>query len=150
MAECRICQGDAADGELVAPCACRGSMRYVHYHCLHDWCVSQQNFVKCKECTQEYFGDAFLRLSQFRADQLVCGPDATNEQQLAHAAAKNNLAHALRDADKAEAQGDVAGTRSLLEKAVEELLEAVRVESSLRSSQAVAKWSSRPRAVQCL
>ena len=33
--ECRICK--AEEGELVAPCACKGSMKWVHEVCLVSW-----------------------------------------------------------------------------------------------------------------
>lgn len=34
---CRICFGGNEDGELIYPCACRGSMRYVHRSCIEEW-----------------------------------------------------------------------------------------------------------------
>lgn len=34
---CRICLGGTEDGELIQPCSCRGSMRWVHSRCLSTW-----------------------------------------------------------------------------------------------------------------
>ena len=34
---CRLCWGDEDDGPLVQPCACRGSAKYIHKHCLEKW-----------------------------------------------------------------------------------------------------------------
>ena len=31
---CRLCWGDEDDGPLVQPCACRGSVKLIHKHCL--------------------------------------------------------------------------------------------------------------------
>jgi|JI6StandDraft_1071083.scaffolds.fasta_scaffold03589_10 E3 ubiquitin-protein ligase DOA10 len=50
---CRICLDE--DGVFVAPCACSGSMRHVHYQCLEEWLlrsftpkVSYAEFKKSK------------------------------------------------------------------------------------------------------
>ena len=34
---CRLCFGDGTDGLLVQPCACRGSAKWIHKHCLEQW-----------------------------------------------------------------------------------------------------------------
>lgn len=37
---CRVCYDGADDtygGELLAPCQCKGTMRYVHQYCLWEW-----------------------------------------------------------------------------------------------------------------
>ena len=34
---CRVCFGDEDDGPLVQPCACRGSAKWIHEHCLEQW-----------------------------------------------------------------------------------------------------------------
>ena len=31
---CRLCWGGEDDGPLVQPCACRGSVKLIHKHCL--------------------------------------------------------------------------------------------------------------------
>ena len=33
--ECRICRD--TDGEMIVPCGCRGTQKYVHSHCLWEW-----------------------------------------------------------------------------------------------------------------
>ena len=35
--QCRICLAGVEDGELIQPCACQGSMRWVHASCLKLW-----------------------------------------------------------------------------------------------------------------
>ena len=36
--ECRICRdGDELREPLIAPCGCRGSIRYCHLGCLLEW-----------------------------------------------------------------------------------------------------------------
>jgi hypothetical protein len=34
---CRFCFGDARDGDLISPCACRGTQAHVHTGCLREW-----------------------------------------------------------------------------------------------------------------
>lgn len=34
---CRFCFGDAREGELVAPCRCRGTQAHIHRACLREW-----------------------------------------------------------------------------------------------------------------
>lgn len=47
---CRICcDGGSEEAPLVAPCICRGSMKYVHPRCLLDWLESSKN-NKCEIC----------------------------------------------------------------------------------------------------
>jgi hypothetical protein len=36
-AACRFCFGGASDGELISPCACRGTQAHVHVSCLREW-----------------------------------------------------------------------------------------------------------------
>ena len=40
---CRICYGDKSikDNPLLCPCACKGSMKYIHYLCLKNWLNSK-------------------------------------------------------------------------------------------------------------
>jgi len=42
-AQCRVClaEGDEVDNPLISPCACTGSMRYVHYMCQQRWLESR-------------------------------------------------------------------------------------------------------------
>lgn len=39
--ECWICYSGTDGGELVSPCKCRGSMRWVHRECLHTWITTR-------------------------------------------------------------------------------------------------------------
>jgi len=36
---CRIClqEGSLEDSDLIEPCSCKGSLRFVHQHCLAQW-----------------------------------------------------------------------------------------------------------------
>ncbi|CAL1161848.1 unnamed protein product [Cladocopium goreaui] len=55
-AECRLCLGQA-DDELIAPCRCAGSGRWVHRECLDTWRASGQNpraFTHCCACGFRY------------------------------------------------------------------------------------------------
>ena len=38
---------------MFSPCLCRGSMRYVHVHCLNEWrtmSVNSRSFYECDQC----------------------------------------------------------------------------------------------------
>ena len=55
MAQCRICLEDASLNELIAPCRCAGTSKYVHYTCLERWRASRPGaFSRCYECNFQY------------------------------------------------------------------------------------------------
>ena len=55
MAQCRICLEDASFNELIAPCMCNGTSKYVHNTCLSRWRVSTPRaFSRCYECNFRY------------------------------------------------------------------------------------------------
>jgi hypothetical protein len=50
--ECRICQEPADLANLIAPCNCAGSVRYVHPACLSAWrSMSVANLTHCNVCS---------------------------------------------------------------------------------------------------
>ena len=49
---CRICFGEGASEEFIAPCACRGSMQFVHADCLREWINRTQNSESRRTCEQ--------------------------------------------------------------------------------------------------
>jgi len=54
---CRICYMGPEAGKLISPCLCRGSIRYVHATCLHQWRNSAQTpnaFYECNMCKYRY------------------------------------------------------------------------------------------------
>eukprot|EP00474_Spongospora_subterranea_P006784 CRZ07242.1 hypothetical protein [Spongospora subterranea] len=67
---CRICLEDSAVSDLIQPCQCKGSIRYVHRRCLNEWrAVSQKrnSFFSCELCNASYyFSDQGRRRSHVR------------------------------------------------------------------------------------
>mmetsp|Transcript_4924 Transcript_4924/g.7418 ORF Transcript_4924/g.7418 Transcript_4924/m.7418 type:complete len:105 (+) Transcript_4924:57-371(+) len=70
MSECRLCLSEG--GEMIAPCKCTGSIKYVHYKCLQRWLQekNRQRFRQvlsnsnskgtglfCEICKFEYLGN---------------------------------------------------------------------------------------------
>ena len=54
---CRLCWGDEDDGPLVQPCACRGSGKWIHQHCLEQWrrtSPREDAAYRCGQCMDEY------------------------------------------------------------------------------------------------
>ena len=54
---CRVCFGDEDDGPLVQPCACRGSAKSIHKHCLERWRRTggrEDAAYRCGECMDHY------------------------------------------------------------------------------------------------
>ena len=54
---CRVCFCGEEAGPLIAPCRCRGSMRFVHASCLNEWRVASANpnsFQRCDQCGYRY------------------------------------------------------------------------------------------------
>ncbi|EGV61927.1 hypothetical protein CANTEDRAFT_125275 [Yamadazyma tenuis ATCC 10573] len=53
---CRICRGEHTDLEpLLHPCKCKGSIKYIHQHCLMEWLKhSNKSVKKCDICNTPY------------------------------------------------------------------------------------------------
>ena len=60
------CCGDEDDGQLVHPCDCRGSAKWIHEHCLEamqsagPWVAAAH---RCDQCMNEHFGALYDELS---------------------------------------------------------------------------------------
>ena len=55
--ECRFCFGDGSDGLLVQPCACCGTAKWIHQHCLEKWRrmgPREDAAHRCGQCLDEY------------------------------------------------------------------------------------------------
>lgn len=54
MVECRICF--ERDGQLIAPCQCTGTAKYVHRECLQKWrqIGPEEALKRCEICNFEY------------------------------------------------------------------------------------------------
>lgn len=52
------------DDELIAPCQCRGTMKYVHRECLNQWRTASprsDSFTRCEQCFTSYtFRNTFI------------------------------------------------------------------------------------------
>ena len=65
---CRLCLGGEEDGPLLQLCACRGSAKLVHRHCLETWrrtSDKEDAAYRCGEC-KDHYRDA-LSLELLRA-----------------------------------------------------------------------------------
>ena len=56
---CRICKEGAEGGELIRPCKCSGSCKFVHRECLDRWRIeslrrNQQNSTHCEICKSPF------------------------------------------------------------------------------------------------
>ena len=66
---CRICWGDTDDGPLVQPCACRGSVTWVHANCLEAWrrtSAKDDAIYRCGQCKDNYRDELSLTLLNAR------------------------------------------------------------------------------------
>lgn len=58
MKQCRIClEEDENIDDLISPCQCDGTQKYVHSKCLEKWRienVDNDNYKRCQECLTEY------------------------------------------------------------------------------------------------
>ncbi|XP_039482830.1 uncharacterized protein LOC120446105 isoform X1 [Drosophila santomea] len=57
---CRICHNADNPEQLVSPCLCKGSMTYVHVHCLECW-ISTSRCTTCELCQFQYNTEQTLR-----------------------------------------------------------------------------------------
>lgn len=55
---CRICmEPESADLNLISPCKCSGTVKYIHEECLKTWIVSQEGDIddgQCEICKTEF------------------------------------------------------------------------------------------------
>jgi len=57
MSVCRICLSDDEESNMIAPCLCSGTNKFVHRRCLEQWCeVSSRTDARtiCPNCRQGY------------------------------------------------------------------------------------------------
>ena len=49
---CRVCQCDASEEDLISPCSCSGSVKWIHESCLIQWMKSSLK-ESCELCTKK-------------------------------------------------------------------------------------------------
>jgi E3 ubiquitin-protein ligase DOA10 len=55
---CRICLDSDNEEDLIAPCVCKGSHKWVHRACLDKWrCSNEEAFRKCSDCKTSFVID---------------------------------------------------------------------------------------------
>jgi hypothetical protein len=54
--DCRICQEEGDTSDLIVPCKCKGSCKYVHRTCLDTWreTDTDESLTRCPNCHAEY------------------------------------------------------------------------------------------------
>jgi len=68
--ECRICQDQEPDDDLIDPCKCSGSIKFIHKKCLEEWVTYRTKIgdkserLRCSVCG-EYFLVKWLRPTIF-------------------------------------------------------------------------------------
>ena len=78
---CRLCWGGEEDGPLVQPCACRGSAKWIHEHCLEQWRRTgpkKDSAYRCGQCMHEYRDALSLELLSARLQAERTDGKATN------------------------------------------------------------------------
>lgn len=48
--QCKICWDTSSLNHLISPCACTGTMRFVHPACLTEWLYQRGDNVPCEVC----------------------------------------------------------------------------------------------------
>ena len=52
---CRICLGEEEENnKLISPCACSGSIKYIHSKCVKTWLELNPQKTKCELCLVDY------------------------------------------------------------------------------------------------
>lgn len=55
METCRICLEEDTKENMISPCKCKGTMKYVHEECLNKWRIrSERSYYMCNECKSFY------------------------------------------------------------------------------------------------
>ena len=78
---CRHCRDDEDEGLLVQPCACRGSAKWIHKHCLEEWrrtSPKEDAAYRCGQCRDEYRDALSLELLSARLQAERVGGEDTS------------------------------------------------------------------------
>ena len=73
--ECRICFETNCEEELISPCNCCGSYKYVHQTCLNKWRqenINNERYRKCEVCKRD-----FKILNDYKPETLIYTIDRT-------------------------------------------------------------------------
>lgn len=66
--KCKICFEGEEFGELISPCGCDGSIKYVHRKCLNQWRFNNINLIsrtKCEICERPYLIRQAFKMEKF-------------------------------------------------------------------------------------
>ena len=106
---CRLCLEGENDGPLVQPCACRGSAKLIHKHCLERWrrtSPKQDAAYRCGQCMDLYRDALSIELLSARLQA-----ERTNGQSI--------IFTLDRLAQELQAKGDLAAAEPLYCEALE-------------------------------
>ena len=62
MKSCRVCmENGEGKSKMIAPCKCKGSIQWIHRHCLDTWrCETEESEKTCPNCQMDYLLDSNL------------------------------------------------------------------------------------------
>ena len=71
--ECRICFENGDHGELISPCACRGTSAFIHIECMKQQFRHQENWIlfSCPTCRKPYCGRQALDMGTQRLEEIT-------------------------------------------------------------------------------
>jgi hypothetical protein len=69
--ECRVCFEEDDEEQLIAPCSCKGTSKFIHKACLKMWIEASRNNKKCPSCKSAYNGDGDLTLNLSIKERIV-------------------------------------------------------------------------------
>ena len=67
MAECRICFEDGVEEQLISPCSCDGSSKWIHESCLQKWriqTIGRDSAQRCEICRTHYLIERISLISK--------------------------------------------------------------------------------------
>ena len=65
---CRICLDEDDQKDLISPCNCAGSTKYVHRDCLENWRatnINEDNYKRCEICLSLIFENRNIQIEIF-------------------------------------------------------------------------------------
>lgn len=69
MAECRICFEDGVEEQLISPCSCDGSSKWIHESCLQKWriqTIGRDSALRCEICRTHYLIERINPLETYK------------------------------------------------------------------------------------
>lgn len=76
---CRVCLSDDIElGDMISPCKCNGTIKYIHIDCFTKWVNISGNGITCPSCKDRYDDDFIVDIEDEDEEPKSCNICATS------------------------------------------------------------------------